>query len=35
MAKGRKKWGKMEENVAKTMKMEEKMNGKLGKPKEN
>ena len=34
MAKGRKKWWKMGENVAKTMKMEEKMNGKLGKTKE-
>jgi len=35
VAKGCKKWGKMGENVAKTMKMEEKMNGKLGKPKED
>ena len=35
VAKGCKKLGKMEENIAKTMSMEEKMNGKLGKPKEN
>ena len=34
MAKGC-KWRKVDENVEKTIKMEEKMNGKLGKTKEN
>ena len=35
VAKGCKKWRKMGENVENTFKMEEKMNGKLGKTKEN
>ena len=35
MAKGCKKWRKMEENVEKNMKMKETINGKLGKTKEN
>ena len=35
VAKGCKKWRKMEENVEKTIKREEQINGKLGKTKEN
>ena len=35
VAKGCKKWRKMEENVEKNMKMKETINGKLGKTKEN